>query len=57
MQEKGKTKDYCPKEEDKGKLIVVPLARNHMQTRQSKLKNLSQGKEREISTRSKKTTG
>lgn len=57
MQEKEKTKDCRSKEKDRAKLTVVPLAGNHMQTRRSKLKHLSQGNEKEISTRRKKTTG
>jgi len=57
MQEKGKTKDCHSKEKDKAKLIVVPLAGNHMQTRQSKFKHISQGKEKDISTWRKKTNG
>jgi len=55
MQEKGKTK-YChSKEQDRAKLTTIPLVGNHMQTRQSKLKHLNQGKEKEISTQCKKT--
>jgi len=56
MQRKGKTKDFHPKEKDRVKLTVVPVAGNHMQTRQSKLKRISQGKEKEISNRRKRTT-
>ena len=57
MQEKGKTRDCRSKEKDRAKLTDVPLAGNHIQTRRSKLKHFSQGKEKEISTRRKKTTG
>ena len=57
MQKKGKTKDCCPKEKDRAKLIDVPLAGNHMQTRRSKLKRISQGKEKEISNQRKRTNG
>ena len=57
MQEKGKMKDFHSKEKYRAKLIVVPLAGNHMQTRRSKLKHISQGKEIEISTRRKKAKG
>lgn len=57
MQEKGKTKDCHSKEKDRAKLTAIPLAGNHMQTRQSKLKHISQGKEKEISTRCKKKNG
>ena len=56
MLEKGKTKDYHSKDKDRDKLTAVPLAENHMQTRRSKLKPLSQGKEKEILTRCKETT-
>ena len=57
MQETGKAK-YCrSKEKDRAKLTAVPLAGNHMQTSRSKLKHLSQGKEKEISTWCKKTIG
>ena len=57
MQEKGKMKDFHSKEKDRAKLTDVPLAGNHTQTRRSKLKHISQGKEKEISTRRKKMTG
>ena len=57
MQKKGKTKDCRPKEKDRAELTVVPVAGNHMQTQQSKLKHISQGKENEISNRHKKTKG
>ena len=57
MQKKGKTKDCRPKEKDKAKLTIVPLVGNHMQTRRSKLKRISQGREKEISNRRKETNG
>ncbi len=57
MQEKGKSKDFHPKEKDMAKLTVVPLVGNHMQIRRSKLKHISQGKEMEISTRHEKANG
>lgn len=57
MQEEGKTKDCHPKEKDKAKLTAVPLAGNHMQTRRTKSKHISQGKEMEISGRRKKVKG
>jgi len=48
MQKKGKTKDFHPKEKDIAELTTVPVAGNHMQTRRSKLKHISQGREKEI---------
>ena len=57
MQKKGKTKDFHPKEKDRAELTVVPAAGNHMQTWKSELKHISQGKEKEISNRCKKTKG
>ena len=57
MQKKGKTKDCRCKEKDGAELIVVPVVGNHMQTRRSKLKRISQGKEKEISNRHKRTKG
>ena len=57
MQKKEKTKDCHPKGKYRTKLTVVPLAGNHMQTRRSKLKRISQGKEKEISNRRKRTNG
>ena len=56
MEENGKSKDCHSKEKDRAKLTAVPLVGNHMQTRRSKLKHLSQGKEKEISTQRKKMT-
>lgn len=48
MQEKEKT-EYCrPKGKDRIKLIVVHLAGNCMQTRQSKLEYIIQEREKEI---------
>ena len=57
MQKKGKTKDFRPKEKDRAKLTTAPAVGNHMQTRQSKLKRISQGKEKEILNRRKRTKG
>ena len=57
MKKKGKMKDYYPKEKNRATLTVVPLAGNHMQTRRSELKHISQGKEKEISNRRKRTNG
>jgi len=54
MQGKGKMKDCRSKEKERAKLTAVPLAGNHMQ-RRSKLKHISQGKEKEMSTQRKKT--
>lgn len=50
----GKTKDCRPKEKDRVDLTIVHMVGNHMQTRQSKLKHISQGKEKEISNQRKK---
>jgi len=57
MLKKGKTKDCRPKEKDKVELTSILVAGNHMQTRRSKLKRISQGKEKEISNRRKRTKG
>lgn len=57
MQKNGKTKDCRPKEKDRAELNVVPVAGNHMRRRKSKLKRISQAKEKEISNRHKRTKG
>ncbi len=49
MQEEGKTRSFHSKGKDKDGLTVVPLMGDHMQTRQSKSKRISPGKEVEIS--------
>ena len=54
MLKKGKTKNCLPKEKERAELIFFPMAGNHMQTQQSKLKHISQGKEKEISNRCKR---
>ena len=54
MQEEGKTKSCCSKGKDKDGLTTVPLTGNCMQTRQNKSKQISPGKEVEISARRKK---
>ena len=54
MQEKGKMKDCRSKGKDKAGLTAVPLTGNRMQTRQTKSKHISPGKEVEISARRKK---
>jgi len=55
MQEKEKMEACHPKGKDRAKLIVVPLARNHMQTRRSKLECINQEREKEISNWHKRT--
>ena len=57
MQKNGKMKDCRPKEKDRAELTAVPVAGNHMRTRKSKLKCISQAKEKEISNRRKRTKG
>ena len=54
MQEGGKTRSCRSKEKDKDGLIAVPLTADRMQTRQSKSKRISSGKEVEISARRRK---
>ena len=54
MQEEEKMKDCRSKGKDKAELTVVPLTGNRMQTRQTKSKRISPGKEVEISARCKK---
>lgn len=54
MQEEGKMKDYRSKGKDKARLTAIPLTGNRMQTRQTKSKRISPGKEMEISARRKK---
>jgi len=54
MQEEGKMKDYRSKGKEKARLTVVPLTGNCMQTRQTKSKHISPGKEVEILARRKK---
>ena len=51
MQEGGKTRSCRSKGKDKNGLTVVPLKGDRMQTRQSKSKRISSGKEVEISAR------
>ena len=54
MQEEGKMKECRYKGKDKAMLTAVPLTGNRMQTRQTKSKCISPGKEMEISARRKK---
>ena len=54
MQEGGKTRSFHSKGKDKDELIVVPLMRDRMQTRQRKSKRISPRKEVEISARHRK---
>ena len=50
MEEEGKRKDCHSKGKRKAGLTAVPLTGNRMQTRQTKSKRISPGKEIEIST-------
>ena len=54
MQEEGKTRSCHYKGKDKDRLTVVPLTRDRMQTRENKSKEISPGKEVEISARRRK---
>ena len=49
MQEGEKTRSFRSKGKDKDRLTAVPLMGDRMQTRQSKSKRISLGKEVEIS--------
>jgi len=57
MQKKEKTEDFRPKGKDKTKLTDVPLTRNCMQTRRSKLEHINQEREKEIPNRCKRIRG
>ena len=54
MQKEGKTRNCCSKGKDKEGLTVVPLTGDCMQTRKSKSKQISPGKEVEISAQRRK---
>jgi len=54
VQERVETRSCCSKEEDKNRVTAVPLTRDRVQTRQSKMKQTGPEKEEKAPARRKR---